>query len=97
MRSGVILPIIGGRHDRHHHHRPDQKADQGDDRHGAQACVVEMMHEGFGAEAPGLADHAPERGRDFAEKGGELDGVARVAVIGGGATGVSVAFSPTSS
>ena len=59
-----------------HHNGADQEADQRDDRHGAKADMVEMMHEGDGTEAPGLADHAPERGRDLAEKGGELDGVA---------------------
>ncbi len=30
--------------------------------------MVEMMDEGGGAEAPGLADHAAERGGDLAEK-----------------------------
>ena len=38
--------------------------------------MIEMMDEGDGAEAPGLADHARERGGDLAEKAGELDHVA---------------------
>jgi hypothetical protein len=59
-----------------HHHGADQKADQRNDRHGAEAGMVEVVDERRGAEAPGLADHTPQRGRDFAEKAGELDGVA---------------------
>ena len=38
-----------------HHHGADQEADQRDDRHGAQAGMIEMMDEGGRAEAPGLA------------------------------------------